>query len=597
MDVAAAAVHASHYFFTRLVDLHLPFCPGATHNGYQDVSWASHCYYLARLTLSSFVFGSINGQFESAFKKLTALHSKNNFALALATGNLFSEAQDDDILTALLDGTISVPCPTYFTVGSHALPPAVVQKIEADEEIAPNLHYLGKRSVTKTEDGVRIVALGGVLDTEIVAGQSKEQHLPFHTLDDAKALKGANSADILLTAVWPAWVWRGSSANVPVEPSNIPASESFADLCSALKPRYHFSSSPSDFFYEREPFFHAPSGDETEPSTEVTRFISLAPYGNEAKAKALYAFTLSREPLASLPQGSTVSPFSRPQGKKRPAAPDGFNRFSADGQGYDSRRKRHNRQRSPPPGPDRCFFCLSNPNLSTHMVVSVGDESYLATAKGPLPSAETFKDRGLTFPGHMVIVPLIHAPTVTTAAMGEADVARTFAEMNRFKEALQAAVSSKSDRKLGGVTYEINRGRGIHAHWQFCPVPAEMVSKGLVEAAFRVEAENQKMPKFEVKDFTVPDADMGDFLRVWIWAEDGEGDKIVGKTMVMRFDETVRFDLQFGRRVLAKLLRLEERLVWQDVGQSVEEEGGDAKAFREAFKEWDFTLAAPEGGA
>ncbi|KAB5551114.1 cwfJ domain-containing protein [Coniochaeta sp. 2T2.1] len=544
-----------------------------------------------------FVFGSINGQLEPAFKKLTNLHAKNNFSLALATGNLFSEAQDDETITALLNGTLSIPCPTYFTVGSYALPPAVVQKIEADEEIAPNLHYLGKRSVTKTEDGVRIVALGGILDTEIVAGQSKEQHLPFHTVDDAKALKGANSADILLTAVWPAWIWRGSSTNVPPEPSKIPASESIADLCSALKPRYHFSSSPSDFFYEREPFFHAPSGEETDPSTEVTRFISLAPYGNEAKAKALYAFTLSREPLAALPQGSTVSPFIRPQ-KKRPA-PDGngFSRFSSDGQGHHNKRRR---QRSPPPGPDKCFFCLGNPNLSTHMVVSIGEDAYLATAKGPLPSAETFRDRGLTFPGHMVIVPLIHAPTITTAGMGEADANRTFAEMSRFKEALQAAVSAKSGRKLGGVTYEINRARGIHAHWQFCPVPAEMVSKGLVEAAFRVEAENQKMPKFEVKDFAVPpeeDGGMGDFLRVWIWAEedDEEGGKIVGKTLVMRFDESVRFDLQFGRRVLAKLLRLEGRMVWQDIGQGVDEETRDAQAFRDAFKEWDFTLA--EGGA
>ncbi|KAB5580187.1 cwfJ domain-containing protein [Coniochaeta sp. 2T2.1] len=544
-----------------------------------------------------FVFGSISGQLESAFKKLTNLHAKNNFSLALATGNLFSEAQDDGTITALLNGTLSIPCPTYFTVGSHALPPAVVQKIEADEEIAPNLHYLGKRSVTKTEDGVRIVALGGILDTEIVAGQSKEQHLPFHTADDAKALKGANSADILLTAVWPAWIWRGSSTNVPAEPSKIPASESIADLCSALKPRYHFSSSPSDFFYEREPFFHAPSGDETEPSTEVTRFISLAPYGNEAKAKALYAFTLSREPLVTLPQGSTVSPLTRPQ-KKRPA-PDGngFSRFSSDGHGHHNKRRR---QRSPPPGPDKCFFCLGNPNLSTHMVVSIGEDAYLATAKGPLPSAETFKDRGLTFPGHMVIVPLIHAPTITVAGMGEADANRTFAEMSRFKEAIQAAVSSRSGRRLGGVTYEINRGRGIHAHWQFCPVPAEMVSKGLVEAAFRVEAENQKMPKFEVKDFAVPpeeEGGMGDFLRVWIWAEedDEEGGKIVGKTLVMRFDESVRFDLQFGRRVLAKLLRLEGRMVWQDIGQGVDEETRDAQAFREAFRKWDFTLV--EGGA
>jgi hypothetical protein len=51
-----------------------------------------------------------------------------------------------------------------------------------------------------------------------------------------------------------------------------------------------------------------------------------------------------------------------------------------------------------------------------------------------------------------------------------------------------------------------------------------------------------------------------------------------------------RFDLQFGRRVMAKLLGLEDRLIWQDCEQSVEEESKDVEAFRQAFKDWDFTL-------
>lgn len=532
---------------------------------------------------------------ETAFKKLTTLHAKNNFALALVVGNLFAEAQDDDAVSALLDGRIAVPCPTYFTVGTTALPPAVIKKIEADEEIAPNLHYLGKRSVTKTSDGVRIVALGGILDSSIVGGQSQEQYLPFHTLDDAKALRGANSADILLTAVWPAGVWKGSGVRVPLEPANIPATDSMADLCAALKPRYHFTASPGEFFYEREPFFYPPAEEGGDQSSEVTRFLSLAPLGNASKAKALYAFTLQKEAAVSLPPGSTVSPFARP-GRKRPAG-DGssFSRFGNDhAHGRDHRRRKHQRERSPPPGPDRCFFCLSNPNLSTHMVGSIGDECYVATAKGPLTSADTFKDKGLEFPSHMVIVPLTHAPTVTTSAMGEPDAANTFKEMSRFREAMQAMVSSRTARKLGAVTFEINRAKGIHAHWQFIPVPAALIKGGLVEAAFRVQAENQKLPKFEVKDFGVGDEVEGDYFRAWFWAEDDDGDdggRIISKCLLMRFDEGVRFDLQFGRRVLSKLLGLDDRLIWRDVEQTVEEETAEAQAFREAFKPWDFTIA------
>lgn len=512
------------------------------------------------------------------------------------TGNLFAETEDDDAVAALLNGRISVPCPTYFTVGTHALPPPVIQKIESDEEIAPNLHYLGKRSVTKTSEGLRIVALGGMLDTTIVGGQSKEQHLPFHTLDDAKALRGANSADILLTALWPAGVWKGSNVAMPVEPANILATDSVADLCAALKPRYHLSASPGEFFYEREPFYFPPADDGGQPTGEVTRFISLAPFGNTSKAKALYAFSLQNETPVSLPQGSTLSPFSRPaSGKKRPAADsDSYSRFG-NGHSNEHKRRKNRRDRSPPPGPDKCFFCLSNPNLSTHMVCSIGDECYVATAKGPLPSAATFKNHGLEFPAHVVIVPLTHAPTVTTAAMGETDAANTFKEMSRFREALQAMVSSQTKQKLGAVTFEINRARGIHAHWQFLPVPANMVQKGLVEAAFRVEAENLKLPKFEVKDFGVGDEVGGDYFRVWIWAEedggDDDGGRIIGKSLLMRFDEGVRFDLQFGRRVLAKLLGLDSRLIWQDIQQTEEEETAEARALQKAFKPWDFTMA------
>ena len=45
---------------------------------------------------------------------------------------------------------------------------------------------------------------------------------------------------------------------------------------------------------------------------------------------------------------------------------------------------------------------------------------------------------------------------------------------------------------------------------------------------------------------------------------------------------------------MAKLMGLEKRLVWQDVAQSEEEETQDVASFREAFREWDFTLRDPE---
>jgi hypothetical protein len=150
--------------------------------------------------------------------------------------------------------------------------------------------------------------LGGQLDESIVGGLSKEQFLPFYTASDAKALHGANSADILLTTSWPANIRNGSKMPTPDGMIDPPGQQHIADLCAALKPRYHFSS--SDMFYEREPFFHKPS-QEYPNIRPLTRFISLAPHGNSSKQKAIYAFAIpeTQDPTAPLPVGTTRSPF------------------------------------------------------------------------------------------------------------------------------------------------------------------------------------------------------------------------------------------------------------------------------------------------
>lgn len=518
-------------------------------------------------------------------------------------GDLFGPDSSDDSesLNDLLSGKINVPVTTYFTVGAHALPAAVVDKITKDEEICPNLHFLNKRSVTKTSEGVRIVTLAGLLDSEIIGGQSKEQHLPFHTVDDAKALRGANSADILLTTMWPSLIWNGSKTVLSVDRSAIVISDAIADLCAALKPRYHFAPSPGDFVYEREPFFHPLQDASAESVMDVTRFISLAPFGNSQKAKAMYAFSLAPSP-ATLPEGSTISPFLSRQNltKKRsaPSEESGYSRFGSgahDGHRSHRYRKGQRGQRLPPPGPDQCFFCLASEKAENHMVCSIGEDTYLATAKGPLTTSSVFAEHGISCPAHMIIVPQEHVASVSRAAMGEEAADRTFSEMLRFKEALQATVSKHSHHKLGSITWEINRATNIHAHWQFMPVSVDAIKKGLVEAAFKVEAENLKLPGLINKDFGISDELPGDYVRVWIWGEDeGEGGEdggqIMSKCLLMRFDENVRFDLQYPRKVMAKLIGLEDRTIWQNCTQTTEEETQDTKTFRETFKEWDFTL-------
>ena len=172
----------------------------------------------------------------------------------------------------------------------------------------------------------------------------------------------------------------------------------------------------------------------------------------------------------------------------------------------------------------------------------------------------------------------------------DGEAVKTYKEMTRFRESLQAMIAARSSHKLGAVTWEISRDSNVHLHWQLVAVPADLIRKGVAEAAFRVEAENERYPALKSRDLALNEqAACGDFFRVWLWADDGE-DRIKGTSLVMPLPQDLRFNLQFGRRVLAKLLGLEARFTWQDCAQTEEEETRDVEAFRSAFKDWDFTL-------
>lgn len=534
------------------------------------------------------VVGDVNGQFPAVFEKLSALHAKNNFAFALIVGNLFTNPsdatrEDDSSIKSLIQGQIKVPLTTYFALGSNPLPLAIIEKLESsDGEVCEHLYFLGKRTTMKTSEGIRIVTLGGQLDPNIIVGASKDKYPPFYGETDANILRGANTADILITNEWPTGIRNRSQ--VEFHPESEPqAQQCLADLCSVLKPRYHFSSS-GNTFYEREPFFHNPS-DETDGLYPITRFISLAAYGNQNKQKWIYAFSL--DPTAShpvtVPPGSTASPLMV-AGKKR-SAPEKRESGLVYEDNYGGRRphKRRRGERRGPLSASECFFCLANDNIATHLVTSIGDNSYLTTAKGPLSTSETFPKLG--FPGHLLIIPFTHQSTL--AAMEEEDRHATYGEMQKYRSSMNRMIKSVAGEEYGSVTWEVSKASLPHTHWQYMPVPADLIQRGLVEAAFKALAENLHWPSFKKENIGDGFEETNNFFRVFIWDPKNPEDQYT--SLVMRFDESIKFHIQFGREVLAKLLRLDKRVDWHNCGQTQGEEEADVENFKKAFKEFDFT--------
>ncbi|KAK3113832.1 hypothetical protein LTR53_008470 [Teratosphaeriaceae sp. CCFEE 6253] len=541
----------------------------------------------------SVVIGAVNGKFTDTFARLAVLHSKQNFAFGIIAGDLFANLEtatdgDKKDLARLLRGDITMPFSTYFALGRRSLPDEVVEILEKSQgELCPNLSILGRKVSIKTSESFRIVAVGGVHSTR--ADQPMSEYTAEFTDGDAQAVgNGLADADILVTSEWPSHIQHGGKAYTGASPSGV---DSIANLCTALKPRYHFSA--SEAFYEREPFFHnGPS------PRSVTRFISLAPSGNAAKHKAMYAFTLEPSSAApqDLPAGCTASPLTSvtAMNKKRKleSQEDDYNSYRfANGNGADHYRPDHGRggkrrYNRPAPTPDQCYFCLSKPECEQHLIASLGTNAYLTVAKGPLTLHDTYPELG--FPGHVLIIPYEHTPTMSAIRdMGSRQT--TVKEMQRYRGALQDMLVAKTKgedglAKLGAVTWEISRNSGVHLHWQFLPVSVNLIRKGLVEAAFSVEAENTNYPKFETGLKEMEDMEEGNYFKVTIWSE------ALRKEMVMPLDGDFRIDLQFGRRVLGKLLDLQQRTYWKDCGQTVAEETSDTTAFKAAFEEFDFSL-------
>ncbi|KIW10824.1 hypothetical protein PV08_10123 [Exophiala spinifera] len=552
------------------------------------------------------VVGSVSGQLKKAFDKISKLQTKQNFSLALIIGDLFSGSDGEDRaedLRALLSGQLNVPLPTYFTMGNSAFPEAVREKLEADEDLCSNLFYLGRKGTMTTAEGIKIVALGGrALQNESATSHKPGKCDPLYIENDARGLHGAHSAHILVTNQWPADITNGSRVECPATLDKESGSRSISNLCQVLKPWYHFSSSP-EAVYEREPFKHVIDYSSLEEAP-VTRFKSLPSVSAPTK-EWMTAFSLdtSRPPPTLEPP--LESPFTRsspPRKRQIMDDSESYNRYSAKGyEGRQSKRSRRDRAKDP----NDCFMCLNKAGAKTHLVVSLADESMVTASRGPLPLPSTFPQ--LSFSGHVMIIPYYHA--ADEMAQGKripAELSTEFAEMNKFRTALSEMIGSKSQGQLGAVCWEVNRTGIRHHHWQLMACQAEPIKKGLVDAAFKVSAEKHEYPTFQPCE---PDGQLpvrSDFFRVWTWVTDpvqmadhtnGNSDKVIGvsKSMYFPLPSDQKFNIWFGREVMAGLLKLENRVNWMDAllrkegsEQAAEEE--DAQGLREDFEEFDFAM-------
>ncbi|KAK4053130.1 hypothetical protein OIV83_001865 [Microbotryomycetes sp. JL201] len=578
---------------------------------------------------------------KSYFAKVSAMQAKHSFDYVFAL-DLFSYIDNESTeLTELLSGEIKCPVQAYVSVGGGVLPPRVRAKVEAGQEICPNVSMLAKTGMLTLASGLRVATLGGYYDPGMFemsqqdigmfANSLSVPHFTQNDLDTFKSLLAPQTAkngttripstpDILFTHSLP--------ASLPLLSSKQLGPKALAGAAAELDPvvklaraRYHFVGGAGEF-WEREPFewSRAEGGG-------ICRALCLGEMGNKKKERWFYAFSITPGAAAGpTPPGTTPSPFNATMAAAGEAGPRGLKRsletsedvneygvpnyiFGGQQNGAGERRKGRNSppdnytcnicnqkghwiqdcpekserdaQRSAnrsapkqPIQPDECWFCLSNPKVTKHLIASIGGETYLTLPKGQLcPTSSDSPTSKSPVPGggHVLIIPIAHYPTLL--AIPDDASKDIMSEVDQYKEALR-----KMYAEYGCQPVAFEKHAYIDDLQKVVPVPNGVADRA--EQVFKDEGSKQGIT-FEIVDSLEAlkqDGITDNYFRV---------DLPDGRLMIHKIQPRTPFSLQFGRNTVAVLLGMPDRADWKSCTLSEAQEKNDCAKFKAAFKPFD----------
>lgn len=499
------------------------------------------------------VSGDVGGKFKALFARVEAINNKSGpFDFLFCVGDFFGDSAAS--WQPYKTGQIQVPIATYILGPNKEEHVGFYEDLNGCE-MCPNVNYLGKRGLLSS-CGLSIAYLSG-----IEAGQSSAT--TFSRIDTSElknivtrskiAGSGFLGVDILLTSPWPDKI-TNLDPGCGIGALRHPSTE-IAKLCTDLRPRYHFAG-VEDVSYKRAPYGNHMQGNET--SVHSTRFVGLPCVGNARKENWLYAASLlpidQMKPmdLYQSTTDETACPFpnlTNPQQKRQYF----YDMDEPEEQGRKRKPRDSETKRQP------CWFCLSGELCEKHLVVSVGEVTYLALAKGGMNDY------------HAMILPIKHHRSLLDAP----DDIKI--ELKKFQTALKKFFKKKG---MAPLFFERNFRT---SHFQMQVIPLQKSTAGKLKDSFLNTAQ-----EFDIKLDELPDhcklEDASVANKPYFYAELPTSERLF-------CDCRKEFPLEFARDVLAgeDLLNLPHRVNWRDCVASKEEETRLTKKFRDEFKEFDFT--------
>lgn len=229
-----------------------------------------------------------------------------------------------------------------------------------------------------------------------------------------------------------------------------------------------------------------------------------------------------------------------------------------------------------------CWFCLSNPSVEEHLVVSVGEHNYLAMAKGGLTQE------------HLLLVPIEHSASLDASQSSPA-----FVELQNYQRALTDCYAKRDmdliywERKLDSTSGHVTSDKN-HAALQTLALPK--IAFKDVQAGFDAQLEHFGLIFMDLQpDQTVSSvAGQSGYLFLDMpplaAAEGSSEEAPKRRRLIAIIPDKKRVPLQLPRRVIAQALGVPEREDWKACSMSRDEEDTACSNVKEEFGPFDFTL-------
>ena len=203
--------------------------------------------------------------------------------------------------------------------------------------------------------------------------------------------------------------------------------------------------------------------------------------------------------------------------------------------------------------PESCWFCLSNPAARKHLIADIGDEVYLALAKGPLTRE------------HVIIVPIEHISST------EANMSKS---MSDELEKYMKIANSIHDGKFA-IFFKMSANPTHHFHIQAISIDAGKLDDFI-----------EFLEDFSVKlgyNFKPRIGNTTGMAACFEFSYVSKTGNIV--TLAHEYDAAAFFPAQYGRQVLASFLEIEGGGDWKTLLYTEEDEKAFVSDLKKRLKD------------